>query len=93
MSSRTDGNGYDDDFEWVNNWAGARDTVTSQPAFAAETSTPSLPQLSHAEAAAAAVWLHGACGVEAGPGLIAEDLTEALPKVYRRLFAELAARS
>jgi hypothetical protein len=38
------------------------------------------------EAAAAAVWLHGAAGVEAGPGLIAEDLPEALPRVYRRLF-------
>jgi ADP-dependent NAD(P)H-hydrate dehydratase / NAD(P)H-hydrate epimerase len=39
------------------------------------------------EAAAAAVWLHGETGVEAGPGLIAEDLPEALPKLYRRLFA------
>ena len=37
------------------------------------------------EAAAAAVWLHGEAGNEAGPGLIAEDLPEALPKVYRRL--------
>jgi hydroxyethylthiazole kinase-like uncharacterized protein yjeF len=42
------------------------------------------------EAAAAAVWLHGEAGAEVGPGLIAEDLPEALPKVYRRLFAELA---
>ena len=41
------------------------------------------------EAVAAAVWLHGEAAAEAGPGLIAEDLTEALPKVYRRLFAEL----
>jgi ADP-dependent NAD(P)H-hydrate dehydratase / NAD(P)H-hydrate epimerase len=40
------------------------------------------------EAAAAAVWLHGQTGVEAGPGLIAEDLPEMLPKLYRRLFAE-----
>jgi hydroxyethylthiazole kinase-like uncharacterized protein yjeF len=38
------------------------------------------------EAAAAAVWLHGEAGTEAGPGLIAEDLPEALPRVYRRLF-------
>jgi ADP-dependent NAD(P)H-hydrate dehydratase / NAD(P)H-hydrate epimerase len=37
------------------------------------------------EAAAAAVWLHGEAGTEAGPGLIAEDLPEVLPKVYRRL--------
>ena len=33
------------------------------------------------EAASAAVWLHGACGRAAGPGLIAEDLPEALPEV------------
>ena len=38
------------------------------------------------EAACAAVWLHGEAGQEAGPGLIAEDLSETLPSVYRRLF-------
>jgi hydroxyethylthiazole kinase-like uncharacterized protein yjeF len=38
------------------------------------------------EAAAAAVWLHGEAGNEAGPGLISEDLPEVLPRVYRRLF-------
>ncbi len=37
------------------------------------------------EAASAAVWLHGECGHLAGPGLIAEDLPEMLPKVLRRL--------
>lgn len=37
------------------------------------------------EAAAAAVWLHGAAGAEAGPGLIAEDLDAALRPVLRRL--------
>ena len=42
------------------------------------------------EAATAAVWLHGEAGSEAGPGLISEDLPEALPKLYRRLFAALA---
>lgn len=41
------------------------------------------------EAASAAVWLHGEAAKEAGPGLIADDLPEALPKVYARLFAEL----
>ena len=41
------------------------------------------------EAAAAAVWLHGEAAVAFGPGLIAEDLPEALPKVYQRLFAQL----
>jgi hydroxyethylthiazole kinase-like uncharacterized protein yjeF len=39
------------------------------------------------EAAAAAVWLHGEAATEFGPGLIAEDLPESLPPVYRRLFA------
>jgi NAD(P)H-hydrate epimerase len=33
------------------------------------------------EAAAAAAWLHGQAGKALGPGLIAEDLTEALPGV------------
>lgn len=42
------------------------------------------------EAAAAAAWVHGEAGTQAGPGLIAEDLAEALPPVYRRLFADLA---
>jgi hydroxyethylthiazole kinase-like uncharacterized protein yjeF len=36
------------------------------------------------EAASAAVWLHAQAGELAGPGLIAEDLPEALPAVYRR---------
>jgi ADP-dependent NAD(P)H-hydrate dehydratase / NAD(P)H-hydrate epimerase len=43
------------------------------------------------KAAAAAVWLHGEAGRECGPGLIAEDLPEMMPRVYRRLFRELAA--
>jgi hydroxyethylthiazole kinase-like uncharacterized protein yjeF len=44
------------------------------------------------DAAAAAVWLHGEAGHEAGPGLIAEDLPDTLPKVYRRLLRELQAK-
>ena len=39
------------------------------------------------EAAAAAVWLHGAAGSAFGPGLIAEDLPEALPAVLKSLLA------
>jgi NAD(P)H-hydrate repair Nnr-like enzyme with NAD(P)H-hydrate dehydratase domain len=42
------------------------------------------------EAAAAGVWLHGEAARSFGPGLIAEDLTERLPAVYRRLFSTLA---
>ena len=37
------------------------------------------------EAASCAVWLHGACARAFGPGLIAEDLPEALPQVLRAL--------
>ncbi|QFR32710.1 NAD(P)H-hydrate dehydratase [Ancylobacter sp. TS-1] len=43
------------------------------------------------EAAAAAVWLHGEAAREAGPGLVADDLVDALRPVYRRLFAALGA--
>lgn len=41
------------------------------------------------EAACAAVWLHGEAAREAGPGLVADDLVDALRPVYRRLFARL----
>jgi len=40
-------------------------------------------------AAAIAVWLHGEAGTHCGPGLIAEDLSEALPAVLRKLLGEL----
>jgi hydroxyethylthiazole kinase-like uncharacterized protein yjeF len=43
------------------------------------------------DGAAAAVWLHGEAGTAAGPGLIAEDLPEAMPGIYRRLFDRVAA--
>jgi ADP-dependent NAD(P)H-hydrate dehydratase / NAD(P)H-hydrate epimerase len=42
------------------------------------------------EAACAGAWLHGEAGNEAGPGLISEDLPEAIPAVYRRLFTTLS---
>jgi len=42
------------------------------------------------EAASAGVWLHGEAAAEYGPGLIAEDLPEMLPRVYRRLPTEFA---
>ena len=40
------------------------------------------------DAATMGVWMHGEAAREAGPGLIAEDLPEILPRV----FAELGAR-
>ncbi|MEJ0076630.1 MAG: NAD(P)H-hydrate dehydratase [Alphaproteobacteria bacterium] len=45
------------------------------------------------EAACAGAWLHGEAGNEAGPGLISEDLPEALPAIYRRLFEQLSSRA
>jgi hydroxyethylthiazole kinase-like uncharacterized protein yjeF len=40
------------------------------------------------EAACIGVWMHGEAAREAGPGLIAEDLTEVLPAVFRQLYDE-----
>jgi len=37
------------------------------------------------DAACAAAWLHGEVGRDIGPGLIADDLPEGLPRVLRRL--------
>ncbi len=44
------------------------------------------------EAAAAACWLHGEAARRFGPGLIAEDLSEALPGVLADLKGAVAAR-
>jgi ADP-dependent NAD(P)H-hydrate dehydratase / NAD(P)H-hydrate epimerase len=41
------------------------------------------------EAAAAAVWLHGAAATEYGLGLVAEDLPNALPRVLQKLKPQL----
>lgn len=38
------------------------------------------------EAACIGVWMHGEAGCEAGPGLIAEDLPDVLPAMFRRLY-------
>jgi hydroxyethylthiazole kinase-like uncharacterized protein yjeF len=38
------------------------------------------------EAASIGAWMHGEAAREAGPGLIAEDLPETLPAVFRRLY-------
>jgi ADP-dependent NAD(P)H-hydrate dehydratase / NAD(P)H-hydrate epimerase len=40
------------------------------------------------EAASMGVWMHGEAAREAGPGLIAEDLPEVLPAVFRLLYDE-----
>jgi NAD(P)H-hydrate repair Nnr-like enzyme with NAD(P)H-hydrate dehydratase domain len=41
--------------------------------------------LAPSAAAAQAAWLHAAAARAVGPGLIAEDLPEALPRVFRKL--------
>lgn len=63
--------------------AGSGDVLTGLVAGLAAQGMPPF------EAASAAVWLHGAAGTEAGPGLIAEDLAPALRPVLRDLVSAL----
>jgi hydroxyethylthiazole kinase-like uncharacterized protein yjeF len=58
---------------------GSGDVLTG---FVAALLAQGLPSF---EAAAAAVWLHGAAAAEFGLGLVADDLPDALPAVLRRL--------
>jgi hydroxyethylthiazole kinase-like uncharacterized protein yjeF len=59
--------------------AGSGDVLTGLISGLAAQGVPTF------EAAAAAVWLHGASARAFGPGLIAEDLPECLPRVLREL--------
>jgi len=43
------------------------------------------------QAAGDATWLHTECALRFGPGLIAEDLSEELPRVLRQLAAEISS--
>ncbi len=42
------------------------------------------------QAACAGAWLHGEAGNQMGPGLISEDLPDALPAIYGKLFETLS---
>ena len=62
--------------------AGAGDVLSGMIAGLWRRASPAF------DAASIGVWMHGEAAREAGPGLIAEDLPETLPAVFRRLYDE-----
>jgi hydroxyethylthiazole kinase-like uncharacterized protein yjeF len=62
--------------------AGAGDVLSGMIAGLLAQSVPAF------EAASIGVWMHGEAARHAGPGLIAEDLPETLPAVFRQLYDE-----
>ena len=64
--------------------AGAGDVLAGAIAGLAAQGMPAF------EAACAGAWLHGRAGEALGPGLIAEDLSEAFPSILKRLAQDQA---
>ncbi|MCA1453318.1 NAD(P)H-hydrate dehydratase [Bradyrhizobium sp. BRP22] len=60
--------------------AGAGDVLSGIIAGLLAQGTPAF------EGTSIGAWMHGEAAMEAGPGLIAEDLPETLPAVFRRLY-------
>ena len=65
--------------------AGSGDVLAGFIAALAGSKLPNGEPMPVFEAACGGVWLHGACGQLAGPGLIAEDLPHQIPTLLRRL--------
>ena len=75
---RINSSAYDRAAPWLAT-AGSGDVLAG---FITGLLTRGLPPI---EAASTAAWLHTECALSFGPGLIAEDIPEELPKVFRSL--------